>query len=292
MKFSHYTELQRFVEKNLFPSEYKDMYEIYTGGSSYNFCVITTKGKYFLKLLEDKGAFCKIKEFCRLYGVLYESKSEDFREYKFLLTKFIDGHKIRYRDCTETVIECLWHNYQKILNCKPDSAFIYPMIDINVLFTEAETALKESKKDIFSILYAKIMALLKRELVYLPETHNLIHGDLMANNILLAADGSLHIIDGEMLRYGHISEDMASLLLELSGFLGIWGNMSRFKRLFSSINKYALLSSKEWLYGIQIVYLTLIKRRLNNPDKQSFRKRLCLFLIMLQYFRIRNFINE
>ena len=94
MKFSNYVELQEFVEKELFPTSYKDMYEIYTGGASYNFCVITSKGSYLLKLLQNKEAFLRIKALNQVSGTLHKTEVEDFQNYKMLLITYFDGHKL------------------------------------------------------------------------------------------------------------------------------------------------------------------------------------------------------
>ena len=134
--------------------------------------------------------------------------------------------------------------------------------------------------------------MIKKNLISLSSPCQTIHGDLTANNILVDSKLNPHLIDWDAVRYGYPSEDLASLILQLSGFRMPFGRISRFKKLFSRMNKYAQLSTEEWLYGVQAFYLNLLQRRLSNTHKQSFHKRLSLLLIASGYFRVRSFMTK
>ena len=292
MKFSNYSKLQEFVKKELFPKSYKDMYEICIGATSYNFCVITSKGKYLLKLLQNRDTYLKIKSLNQSNGTLYKTEIEDFQKYKLLLMPYFDGHKLRYKDFSESLVLRFWQAYQPIGHLNLDKHLIEPRWDNMVQYNRIEQLLKTTRQDIFTRCYYKIIKTMKKDLVSLSFPCQIIHGDLTANNVLVAPKSIPYILDWGSVRYGYPSEDLSSLILQLSGFRTPFGRISRLKKLFSNIDKYAQLSSEEWLYGIQSFYLNLLQRRLSNSAKQSFHKRLSLLLIALGYFRVRSFITN
>ena len=292
MKFPNYTTLQEFVCKKLFPTSYKDMHEIYTGGSSYNFCVITSKGRYLLKLLQDEKAFLRIKALNQVSGTLHKAEIEDFQGYKVLLITYFDGHKLRYKDFLEPFVQRFWQANQAIYHFKLDKYLIGPKRDNLSQYNRIEELLKASKKDFFTRCYGKIAKIIREDLISLSSPCQVIHGDLTANNILVDSKLNPHLIDWDAVRYGYASEDLASLMLQLSGFRMPFGRISRLKKLFERMNKYAQLSTEEWLYGVQAFYLNLLQRRLSNTHKQSFHKRLSLLLIALGYFRVRSFFMK
>ncbi|MBR6411793.1 MAG: aminoglycoside phosphotransferase family protein [Alphaproteobacteria bacterium] len=290
MKFSNYTKLQEFVKKELFPLSYQDMHEIYTGGSSYNFCVITSGGRYLLKLLQNEDMFLKIKSLNKINGTLHKIATEDFLNYKLVLMTYFDGHRIHYKDFSEPVIRNFWKEYQSVNHFKLNKRLIGDQQDNMSQYNTVEQLLKKARWNIFGYCYDKILKIIKDDLICLSLPRQIIHGDLTANNILVARGENPHIIDWGSVRYGYACEDLASLILQLAGFRTPVGRISRFKKLFSSINKYAQLSSEEWFYGIQAFYLNLLKRRLSNAKKQTFRKNFSLLLVVLGYLRVRSFI--
>ena len=292
MKFPNYTALQAFVKTELFPASYKDIYEIYTGGSSYNFCVITAKGKYLLKLLQEKNIFLKLKALNQINGTLHETKIEDFGQYKLLLTTYFDGHKLSYKDFSEAFIRRLWKIYQTVNRFKLDQRLIGTQRDNRLQYENIIQLLETTNQDIFTYCYRKLLKIMKGDLVRLSLPLQTIHGDFTTNNILVDSELKPCVIDWGSVRYGYSSEDLSSLILQLSGFRSPVGRMARLKKLFSSINKYAQLSSEEWFYGMQAFYLNLLDRRLGNARKQSFHKRLSLLLILLGYLRVRSFIMK
>ena len=54
MKFAQSQELADFLRKEQIFPQILSVKEICVGGSSYNFCIKTTKGEFFLKLISAK----------------------------------------------------------------------------------------------------------------------------------------------------------------------------------------------------------------------------------------------
>lgn len=292
MKFPDFEKLRNFVKTELFPLEYKNVREIYTGGSTYNFCIETINKKYFLKLISNQKDIDKIKKICELSNPLDQTKIKDFLNYKTLVMPYIEGQKIRYKDCTPLLLNKLFSAYRAALSDQKIKEIANPEINISLLCDELKELVAASKKNIFRFLYQKFLKNIEKQLVSFPESQTLIHGDFTANNVLIAKDGQPYILDWAKLQYGNVAEDAASLTLELSGFRKLFGNLKRFKKLFLRTNTILNLTTKEWLYGVQIFYLGLLKRRLNQSQKQSLRKQFCAWLIMLGYFRIYHFLEK
>ncbi|MBR1825460.1 MAG: phosphotransferase [Alphaproteobacteria bacterium] len=262
------------------------MNEIYTGGSSYNFCILTQSGKYFMKLCKNDKIFSKLKCLYLFHNVLHKVKNETFGQYKILIMPFISGQKIHYRHCSNRFIENLCSAYQKVQTCQINADFIAPMRNMQQLRSELETLFQAQKSILSQCIYKNIWKLMETEVLSLAESKAIIHGDFTANNILVTADEQPYILDWEQLRYGYAAEDFACLALELTGFRGLYGCLSRFERIMREINKHLNISPQEWFYGVQVFYLSLLQRRLANRKKQSWRKQLCLWLIMRGYFRV------
>ncbi|MBQ9271819.1 MAG: aminoglycoside phosphotransferase family protein [Alphaproteobacteria bacterium] len=286
MKFPHVAELNQFIkEEHIFP-DFKNAEEIFTGGNSYNFKINTTNDTYFLKIFQSQNTFNKIKTLYLLYDMLYHTQTENFAGYKFLVMPYYDGHKLRYTDCTTFQF---WKNffasYNTLPSCQLPANFIEPMQNMLQLCAELEKIFSQSSGILNRFIYRHIWQRIKQDLIYLPTNNDLIHGDLTTNNILISADNKLHILDWEQLRYGYIVEDLCGLALELAGFRGLFGHTSRLKNIIKQMTQHIALPKSQWIYGMQIFYINLLKRRLANDEKQSLRKQFCLLLIVYGYFR-------
>jgi len=171
-----------------------------------------------------------------------------------------------------------------------DERFIAPMQDIQRLRSEVGQKFQNQKDMLGRFMYRKIWKPLQAGFCYLPAVNTVIHGDFTANNIMVSAKGELHILDWENLRHGYMAEDFAYITLELAGFRGLYGSRSRLKTLCTGFSEKMHISRQEWLYGMQMFYLNLLARRFNNKAKQSWRKRLCLYICLLSYLNSMHFL--
>ena len=292
MKFSDLHGLAQFIKKNKVFADYESIKEIEVGGASYNFCVQTKNKRYFLKLLPDNERFQKTKALCKMLKILHPTKYEDFKQYKMLIMSYFDGRKVYYDDCNPVFLTKLCLQYQELLKRRLDAQFIASQFDMKQLCSKIDDLLQKRNGVIFRTLYKNLWKAIFSDIITLPKTKNIIHGDFTANNLMITKDNAPIILDWEGIRYGYATEDWCCLIIELAGFRGFFGSCHRLRRLCNMINSQFHFSAKEWKYGFQMFYINLLLRRLNNDKKQSWRKQLCLYICLLGYFRVQKTVNN
>ena len=292
MKFDDLNDLEQFIIENRIFADYESIKEIEVGGASYNFCVQTKNKRYFLKLLPDNGRFQKTKALCKMLKILHPTKYENFKQYKMLVMSYFNGRKVYYNDFTPDFTDKLCLQYKEVLKRRLDAQFIAPQFDMKQLCSEIDDLLQKRNGLIIRILYKNFWKALSSDIITLPKTQNVIHGDFTANNLMITKDNAPIILDWEGIRYGYDSEDWCGLCLELSRFRGFFGSSRRLKELCNMINSQFHFSSKEWKYGFQMFYINLLLRRLSNNKKQSWRKQLCLYICLLGYFRVQKAVKN
>lgn len=292
MKFDDLHGLEQFIVKNEIFADYESIKEIEVGGASYNFCVQTKNERYFLKLLPDNERFQKAQALCKMLKIFHPTKYEDFKQYKMLVMSYFDGRKVYYDDFTPDFTDKLCLQYKELLKRRLDAQFIAPQFDMKQLCSKIDDLLQKRNGLIIRILYKNFWNKILSDIVTLPKTQNVIHGDFTANNLMITKNNAPIILDWEGIRYGYAGEDWCGLCLELSGFRGFFGSSRRLKELCNMINSQFHFSSKEWKYGFQMFYINLLLRRLNNDKKQSWRKQLCLYICLLGYFRVQKTVNS
>lgn len=292
MKFAYTKDLEQFIRDNhLFPDLVK-FTEICVGGASYNFDIETAGGRYFLKLLEEKGKnFEKIKYLCNHFNLLYPTDIEQFMNYKIIVMSYIKGKKMR-RNCSAELIHNLCLEYQKMQACQLKPEFIFPPKDIMQLKSEISAMLEKQTSFIYRFIAQIVWPQMTQSLTVPAVRNSLIHGDFTANNVLVADNDRPYILDWEQLRYGNGAEDWAGLILELSGFRGLCGSAKTFKRLFNEIARHLSYSAEEWQHGVHMFYFSWLRRKLENIRKQSLRKQICALICLLGYFRVIKILRQ
>ena len=205
---------------------------------------------------------------------------------------YFDGRKVYYDDFTPDFTDKLCRQYQELLKRQLDTKYIGPQQNIMQICSKIENLLQKRNGLIIRILYKNLWNKILSDIVTLPKTKNIIHGDFTANNLMITKDNAPIILDWEGIRYGYATEDWCGLCLELSGFRGFFGSSRRLKELCNMINSQFHFSSKEWKYGFQMFYINLLLRRLSNNKKQSWRKQLCLYICLLGYFRVQKAVKN
>lgn len=298
MKFAKSKELVEYLrKKHIFP-QISTVEEIYLGGSSYNFCIKTEQGKFFLKLIyteRGKGFFLHLKNILSQLDFLYELPQEKFENFYLLAMPYVVGHKLKFKDCTPELFVKLQAEYSKLQNCNLSAEYIKPQQNMSNMIEKISQYFQTDNSFSGYMLNKYFWRKIKPELVCLNGNTKFIHGDLTANNILVDKDGIPYLLDFEQVRYGYEIEDVCYLFLQLSGFRGLCGRIGRFARLRKMIEPLMQneISAEYWLYGVQLFYLNHLYRRLNNPKKHSsFRKEMCLLWSLRQYFRLSRYLHE
>ena len=300
MKFANTAELGNFISKQKLFTGFIGLQEIYQGGSSYNFKVMTyvngQNSTYFLKLLKDYNEYTALKKIISLVNPnsLINIPTEKFQQYYLLALKFIDGHKLRYQDCNKTVIKNLLADYQKITHTKFPENLVKPQVETVYEADNITQYLNHNKHWTWHLINCYFWKNFIRQ-IQLPDwPRQVIHGDLTANNILIDKNTYPHLLDFGRLRYGYICEDIAELVCQLSGFRGLFGNLKRFKKLYGSINKlFPEINKQMWLYGVQFFYLMIISRHIRNKGKcLNIRKNICLLIKLMNYTRLYRFLQK
>ncbi|MBQ9035536.1 MAG: aminoglycoside phosphotransferase family protein [Alphaproteobacteria bacterium] len=293
MKFSHYNDLFNYLkDKN------KDinirLEEIYDGGSSYNFRLHTTKNDYFLKLIE-KSSQARIAKTMAVLPLFYSPKQLQLDEFtvrnitfNIIFMPYIDGHKLTAKQFTPQKIIDLQIMYKKLNNLKILDKYIYPQFNIIQMKNDIDELLKNSSDITYKMIDYLFWRKFKRQIIALPPSTQIIHGDLTMKNILLDSSNCLHLVDFELLRRGYITEDWAMLMLQLSGFSKLWGSVKQLKNFYKQM-QCVCSDSQQWLYGIQIYYMERLRRRLTDKRKKhNLRKNLCFLCSMMRYFTVLN----
>lgn len=296
MNFPQYEEFENFIKRKNLIAGFLKMREINVGGSSYNFCVTTTKGQYLLKLIKKEAEYIRLQSIFNQFKFNSLKLKENFWQgYHLLTMPFYEGHKLRYKDCSDENLSRLWEAYTDFLKKaeRLDSQIVHSKYDRQKNLAKLEDEL-ENCTGVFGFIFRKYKAIFKNCLQEKVKNLDVIHGDFTENNILINRHHELHIIDFDFIRYGNIAEDLCCLILQLSGFRGLYGNIWRFKRLYHFFQTMRPLKKDDWLYGVRLFYLEIMRRRLNAHSKtlHSFRKKICLLLILFGYFRIKRFLQK
>lgn len=297
MKFEKQENLRKFIiEKQLF-SGFSGLKEIYTGGSSYNFRVKAgicreKESEFLLKLLRDFEAWQKLSKILSVLEKKHDLPVDKFENYYLLAMPYIDGRKLKYSDCSPDLFKALLQKYDDMQYLNKPEIIIGEAHNLNRLLKNISEKLSQ-KEDIFSQLIKKyFVQKVRNELVCLKTETGVVHGDLTANNIMMDKQGRVHLLDYGSLRFGHPMEDFAGLVLQLSGFRGMFGSLRRFTRLKKMLDNEEKYSLEEWLYGVQAFYLRTLLRHINNTKKwNNYRKKFCLLTSLTSYFRLAKIIR-
>lgn len=297
MKFSRTKELSAFLHENNIFTNIQSIREICLGGSSYNFYVKTAQGQFFLKLISaerERDVFLHLKKLLQRMNFLYPLPQENFENYRMLAMPYIFGHKLRYADCTPELFARLRESYLTMQAAGASLETIKPQQNMPQMIAKISSFLSKDTSLSGRLLDKYFWQKIKPELVCLEKSPNCIHGDLTSNNIMVDKDNYPHLFDFEQIRYGYEIEDICYLFLQLSGFRGLCGRLSRFKKLqqMSAPLFAEPIRQEYWLYGVQLFYLNHLYRRLINPKKHSsFRKEMCLLWSLRQYFRLSRYLH-
>lgn len=294
MKFAHIEKLEKFIrENNLFP-DFKGMSEIYEGGSSYNFKIFTANRTYLLKLLEHTGNYNRMLFMLERLGDNYPLSINEFYGYKLVAMPYYEGEKLRYNRLSAEVLRDLCNIYHSVFGSQLASDNVRPQIMMENLKKEINDKIS-SKTSLGERLCAFLFwNKIKNNLIKLPQTDNVIHGDFSQNNILISTDNKIHLIDFDAIRYGYETEDFAHNIMQICRFSSLYGSMRKFKKIYNLINEInGKYSDKMWLYGIQMFYLLSLLRWLDlkSNKKKSLYKSLCRIAGLCNYFRIEKFLK-
>lgn len=297
MKFAQNQKLADFLRKEQIFPQILSIKEIYCGGSSYNFCVKTAQGEFFLKLISANrtNAYLQLKHLLSQLDFLYPLPKEKFADFYLLAMPYVVGRKLKYADCSPELFAKLQAEYAKFQACELPAEFIRPQQNMPKMIAKISECLQKDRSLAGRLLNKYFWRKIKPELVCLESSAKFIHGDLTANNILIDKNGTPHLLDFEQIRYGYGIEDVCYLFLQLSGFRGLWGRIGRFNKLRKMMEPLLQneISPEYWLYGVQLFYLNHLYRRLTNPKKHgSFRKEMCLLWSLRQYFRLSHYLHS
>ncbi len=297
MKFAKSKELSEFLRKKQIFPQILSIKEICVGGSSYNFCIKTAQGDFFLKLISvnSKNIYYKLKIILQQFDFLRKLPYEKFDEYYLLAMPYVAGHKLKYKDCTPELFAKLQAEYAKFQACGLAAEFIRPQQNMPKMIAKISECLQNDGSLAGRLLNKYFWQKIKPELICLESSTKFIHGDLTANNILVDESKTPHLLDFEQIRYGYGIEDVCYLFLQLSGFRGLWGRIGRFAKLQKMLQPLLQneLTQEYWLYGVQLFYLNHLYRRLINSKKHgSFRKEMCLLWSLRQYFRLSEYLHK
>ena len=297
MKFNYYNDLLKYLkEKN--KDNFISLEEIYDGGSSYNFYLRTTENDYFLKVLET-SAQKRITKMMSVLALFYTPEQLNLDEftvhktaYNIISMPYIEGHKLTGKQFTASQFTELINIYQRLQTLSIPKEYIYEPLNIIQIKNDIENILSTSQNVTYKIINYLFWRKFSKQIISLPPTQQIIHGDFTMKNILKDKFNHLHLIDFELLRRGYVTEDWATLLLQLSGFSKMWGNLSYFKKLYEQTQTICS-DDKQWLYGVQIYYIERLRRRLTDKRKKSkFRKNLCFLCSLMSYFIIAKTIQR
>lgn len=295
MKFDRSEKLCDFLQKNQIFPHMTSIKEIYAGGSSYNFYVETHENKFFLKLLVSQKSYLQIKSILTQLNFIYPLEQENFDEFYLLAMPFVNGHKLRYSDCTPELFEKLKKSYSQMQSCVLSKDFIKAQQNMPEMIKQITSYLKNDKSFSGKMIDKYFWRPILSELVCLEPSNAFIHGDLTRNNILIDEKAQTFIVDFEQIRYGYEIEDICYLFLQLCGFRGLFGNLQHFQKLRQmSLSLFdEPVSQRYWLYGVQMFYLNHLCRRLTNKQKHSnLRKEMCFLWSLRQYFRLSRYLRS
>lgn len=294
MKFAHIEKLEEFIRENkLFP-DFESMSEIYEGGSSYNFKVFTRNKTYLLKLLDHTGNYHRMLFMLEKLGDNYPLSISEFDGYNLVAMPYYKGDKLRYNRLNDDILQNLSKIYHSVFGPRLASDNIRPQIMMDKLQKEIDDKISSSKNFGERLCRILFWNKIKNNLIKLPQTDNVIHGDFSQNNVLISDDNEIHLIDFDAIRYGYEIEDFAHNTLQICRFSSLCGSMQKFKKIYALINEInGKYSDTMWLYGIQMFYMLSLLRWLDltNNKKKSLYKSLCRIAGLCNYFRIEKFLK-
>ncbi|MBQ8480926.1 MAG: phosphotransferase [Alphaproteobacteria bacterium] len=294
MKFARIEELEKFIRQNELFVGFKSMSEIYKGGSSYNFKIITDKGTYLLKLLDHIGNYNRMRFMLEYLGENRALNLDEFDGYKLVAMPYYNAVKLRYNRLNSAVLKNLSDKYHQVFGAHLASDNVRPQIMMDNLQKEINEKISVSKNIGERLCMILFWNRIKNNLVKFPQTDNVIHGDFSQNNILISADNKIHLIDFDAIRYGYEIEDFAHNIMQICRFSSLFGSMKKFKKIYFMINEInGNYSASMWLYGIQIFYLLSLLRWLDltSNKKKGLYKSLCRIAGLCNYFRIEKFLK-
>ena len=294
MKFSHIELLDHFIRENSLFDDYLFMHEIVTGGSSYNFYIVTKHEKYLLKLMKSADNFARLKRILQKLNYYVPLSIECFENYMLLATPYINGRNIRYSDINASTLNDIKKQLNQLQNLQNDGIDLMPATIENFVTVINNYFMSENCGWLYKIIKNTFWKRIKKLIVVLPAGKTIIHGDLTINNILIDKQNKAHVIDFDKLQYGYEVQDYMYLFLQLSGFRGLYGSRKHLNKLFSLLdlrNKYSL---DECLYGVQYFYLYMLLRRICGliNKKQNIRKTICLLICLWGYFRVHKIMQN
>ncbi|MBR1840715.1 MAG: phosphotransferase [Alphaproteobacteria bacterium] len=293
MKFTRINELENFIKNKKLFKGFVSLSEIYTGGSSYNFCVRTKTGKYLLKIMSRSEKFLRLKYILNKLGLLHEVADENFSaKEKILVMPFIEGKKISRKSLSVACVYGLKEQYRQLQELDIRQLKISEINSLHRSSCEIDQILQRENSLFFKIIRKFFWEKMKEGQVVLQGEKTVIHGDFTENNILIDKQGKPHLIDFEQVQYGYAVEDWMYLLLQMSDFRKLTGSLRLLKNLLQKFN--LPYTADELLYGAQSFYWRLLLRRLHNNihRKVSVRKNICLFIILCGYFRVQKFLRQ
>ena len=295
MKFAHIEKLEKFIRENkLFP-DFESMSEIYEGGSSYNFKIFTKDKTYLLKLSERDENYHRMLFMLEKLGDNYPLNISEFDGYKLIAMTYYEGEKLRYNRLNADVLQNLSNIYHSVFGPQLASNNIRPQVMMDDLLEKINNKISASKNLGERLCMILFWNKIKNNLIKLPQTDNIIHGDFSQNNVLISNDNKIHLIDFDAIRYGYEIEDFAHNTLQICRFSSLCGSMRKFKKIYTLINEInGKYSDTMWLYGIQIFYLLSLLRwlGLSNNKKKGLYKSLCRIAGLCNYFRIEKFLKK
>lgn len=293
MHFEHLSELKIFVKEEVFP-DCKEISEIKTGGSSYNFKIHTAQNVLFLKLLDNEQRYLRLQTILERMQFVCPLPTTRFLQYFMLVMPYVEGKTINYADMNDEMVQNWLQQLRNLQTMEFPSAVIAPQQNIKDLFHKTQQLLETDDMPFTRMVKLFFWPRFKSGLIAPAITHNIIHGDMIPNNIMVR-DNKPVLLDFEALRYGYAIEDVASLVLQLCGFRNLnGGSLSKFIKLYKQVQNIMPINNALWLYGVQMFYFNRLLRRLQNGDaqKRNWRRGLCFLISVYGYFRIEKFFRR
>lgn len=295
MKFNYFNILLNFIKE-----KHKDKFialeEICDGGSSYNFQLKTTEGIYFLKLIakSDKQRIEKILQLLQCFDDATVTSPDELKTtdeiYSIILMPYVEGHKLTTKQLHPTLYLSLQVAYQHIFTQQVPEKYVFAQQTLHEIKTKIDNILPKEKSFDYKLISYLFWHRFSQQLITLPPTKQIIHGDFSLKNILVDKIGKPHIMDFELVRFGYATEDWAMLLLQLTGFSKLWGNLDFFQKMYMSTQDIST-DKQQWLYGVQMYYLERLRRRLTDKRKKhNWRKNLCFLCSLMRYFAVEKLI--
>jgi apolipoprotein N-acyltransferase len=296
------SELRAFLEESVFRASFDDFYEMTRGGNSFNYVAKTPDGSYAVKLIfpNRKAAFERIRNILNFMNHCPEFNTVrcvfqtdlTFHDYGILITNFIEGRKIGYRELTPSVMQSVMDTYccfQKL--ALSDEDFVLPCCTPKEMFEQNQKTIekmKRSAKKSQAQVFQKLLDF--NEYVYrkTPDLNaelSVLHGDASLNNMLYDFQKRVAFLDLEQMRYGYPVEDAAELICSaLLPRYVFFVPTKQLKILIDAVNERTHWSSQVWQYGICLYFLNSLSRRLFGNKLFLSRRKTWLFMQHIKKF--------